>query len=170
MKKNNTFYLWATVTVMIVMFLGCGSKSDEEIILDTLKTVGKYAEERDVERILDYLSPDYHDSRDRRAEDIVPLLEKYTQYRGIAINILSTNILSLQPPQAEIETEVALSSGAAKFFRKAVSYSGRYYRFTLKLEKTDPNWQVIAADWNSVTLEELFPESMKILKKLFPDL
>jgi hypothetical protein len=72
-------------------------------------------------------------------------------------------------PEAEIEIEVALSSGAAKIFRKAVRYAGQFYRFNIKLEKEEETWKCKTASWKYITLEELFPESFKILKKLFPN-
>jgi hypothetical protein len=64
-----------------------------------------------------------------------------------------------------------LSSGAAEVFRKLIRYAGDYYRISLRLKKSpDAHFQVEFASWESVRLDELLPESLNVLKKLFPDL
>lgn len=154
-----------------VAFSGCGGKSEEDLIRETVDKIGDYAEDRNAGAILYYLSDDYSDQEERTAEDIEELLEKYfDKYRGIVVNVLGTRILAVKLPQAEVETEVALSSGAAKLFRKAVRYAGEFYRFRLDLVKEGQVWRCRRAEWEYLTLQELFPESAKILRKLFPSL
>jgi len=159
-----------TLIVFSLSFFQCSGKSEEDSIREAVDDIGDYAEKRDIEGVLLFLSDDYTDDEERTIEDIEELLDEYFQrYRGIAVNILGTKILSVTVPEAEIETEIALSSGAAKIFRKAVRYSGQFYRFRLKLVKEAKIWKVKRAGWEYITLDELFPESFKILKKVFPN-
>ncbi|MCP5051965.1 MAG: hypothetical protein GY940_32655 [bacterium] len=133
--------------------------------------IADYAEDGDVDSVLGYLTADYSDADERSPGEIGELLMTYFEkYRGIAVNLLGTRVHSLEVPNAQIETEISLSSGAAKMFRKLVRFSGYYYRFKLDLVKEGKKWKIKSASWYSLTSHELFPESAKILKKLFPNL
>ena len=175
MKNKRTLYtlsfpvLLATCFLVALLLWSCSGKSEEDLLRETVNKIGDYAENKKLDGILFYLSEDYQDDEDRTYEDIESLIDTYLgRFYGIAVNTLGTNIISLAPPDAEIETDVALSSGAAKLFRKAVRYSGQFYRFTLKMKKEGDHWKCTGAAWKYITLDELFPESFKILKKLFP--
>jgi hypothetical protein len=176
MKKKPLNAIKNSITLLCIFSLclilvGCSGKTEKDRILDTVEKIGDFAEDRDLDGILGFLSVDYSDEEGRTAPDIAELLEKYLeQYRGIAVNMLATKVQSIELPNAEIDTEVSLSSGAAKAFRKLVRFSGRLYRFNLKLVKEDKTWKLKSASWMSMTLEELFPESAKILREIFPNI
>ncbi|MFC2146861.1 hypothetical protein ACFLRT_05810, partial [Acidobacteriota bacterium] len=176
MKNKKIFYFgWfivfiAGLSLFSAILFNCSGKSEKDLLLETVDKIGDYAESRDMEGILLYVSDDYIDDENRTIDDIEELLEKYfDRYQGIVVNVLGTKVLHVTVPEAEIDIEVALSSGAAKIFRKAVRYAGQFYRFNLKLEKEEEIWKCQAASWKYITLDELFPESFKILKKLFPN-
>ena len=162
------------VTIMIFITFsswGCGKKTEKDILLETIDKISDYAEDRDLDPILAFISDSYSDDENRTAEDIGDLLaENIEKYRGIVVNLLSTKIIEIIPPNASVETEIALSSGAAQVFRKAVRYTGEFYRFKLDFIKEEKKWKVKRASWEYIPMEELFPESMKILKELFPDI
>jgi hypothetical protein len=176
MKNKKIFYFGYLVVFIAGLFLfsaiffNCSGKTEEDLVRETVDKIGDYAENRDIEAILLYVSDDYTDDENRTIDDIEELLEKYfDRYRGIVVNVLATKVLHVTVPEAEIEIEVALSSGAAKIFRKAVRYAGQFYRFNLELVKEEEMWKCQTASWKYITLDELFPESFKILKKLFPN-
>jgi hypothetical protein len=165
------YFVVATMVFLAFASWGCGKKTEKDILLETIDKIGDYAEDRDLDPILDYISDSYSDDEDRTAEDIGDLLaENIEKYRGIVVNILSTKINGCIPPDASVETEVAFSSGAAQIFRKAVRYAGEFYRFKVDFIKEEKKWKVKRASWEYVPLEELFPESVKVLKTLFPDI
>ncbi|MGD2089012.1 MAG: hypothetical protein PVH61_22730 [Candidatus Aminicenantes bacterium] len=177
MMKNKKIFYFGYLVVFIValslfsgIFFNCSGKSEEDLVRETVDKIGDYAESRDMEGILLYVSDDYSDDENRTVDDIKEILGKYfDRYRGIVVNVLATKVLNVTVPESEIEIEVALSSGAAKLFRKAVRYAGQFYRFNLKLVKEEEMWKCKTASWRYITLDELFPESFKILKKLFPN-
>ena len=164
------------IALVVMVFLvvapwGCGGKTEEEMIVETIHTIGDYAEDRDFEGIMDYISESYSDDEDRTVEEIGDLLaDNIEKYRGIVVNILGTQISELEPTRAKLETEVAFSSGAAQLFRKAVRYSGRVYRFNVELVKENEKWRVKYASWDTVSDREMMPESRKIMKELFPNM
>jgi len=149
----------------------CKEKTDEELILEMMQDVGEYAEKKDMSSIMINLADDYQDFEGRGKKEAQDLINKYfDSYRGIAINMLSTRVEEIRSLEASIQTEVAFSSGAAKVFRKLVRYSTENYRLKIKLVKRDNRWQIQHAEWRYVTLKELFPESLSILEKIFPNL
>lgn len=169
--QNSRFVFFIFLLLALsLLFVNCG-KSEEELVLEAVNRTGDYAEERDIEGVLGFISTDYTDDEGRTYEDIEKLLKEYfDRYRGIVVNVLATKIKKIEIPQAEIETELALSSGAAKLFRKAVRYSGQFYRFNFTLVKKGERWRCKYAYWEVIPLEGLLPESAKILRALFPNL
>lgn len=139
--------------------------------METLDKIGNYAEKKSKAGILYYISDDYLDQEGRTAGDIEELLDRYfDRFTGIVVNLLGSHITSIKLPEAEVETEVAFSSGAAKVFRKAVRYAGRFYRFRFVMVKEGETWKCKDAEWEEIFLQDLFPESTKILRELFPQL
>jgi hypothetical protein len=172
MKNHIQNALIFSLIFFLVFFLTfCQEKTDEELILEMMEDVGKYAEKKDMSSIMINLADDYHDFEGRGKKETQDMInEYYERYRGIAINMLSTQIEEFSSLEASIQTEVAFSSGAAKVFRKLIRYSTENYRLKIKLIKRNDRWQIQYAEWKYVTLNELFPESLSILKKIFPDL
>ena len=172
MKNRFNRSLIILINFFLVFFLTfCQEKTDEQLILEMMEDVGKYAEKKDMPSIMMYLADDYRDFEGRGKKETQEMInEYYERYRGIAINVLSSRIDEIRSREALIQTEVAFSSGAAKVFRKLIRYSTENYRLNIKLIKRNERWQIQYAEWRYVTLDELFPESLSILKKIFPDL
>jgi len=143
--------IFSSIFFLVFLLAFCKEKTDEELILELMEDVGEYAEKKDMSSIMINLADDYHDFTGRGKKETQDMINKYFErYRGIAINVLSSRIDEIRSLEASIQTEVAFSSGAAKVFRKLVRYSTENYRLKIKLVK--------------------FPESLSILKKIFPDL
>jgi hypothetical protein len=179
MKKkpfNPVSCLAASGILLLCVFLvmtnmNCSGKSEEDLVRESIEKMVGFAEDNDLEGAMEYISPDYSDDEGRNMEDIAQLLEKYLgRYRGIAINMLGARLIRLQTPQAEVETDIGLSSGAARVFRKMTRYSGYFYRFKIKMTKQGKKWLVQSASWEHIQQEELHPESAEALKKLFPNI
>jgi hypothetical protein len=167
--QNGLIFLLIFSVVFFLTF--CQEKTDEDLIMEMMKNVGEHAEKKDMSSIMINLADDYQDFEGRGKKETQDLINKYFEsYRGIAINVLSTQIEEIRSLEASMQTEVAFSSGAAKVFRKLARYSTENYRLKIKLIKRDDRWQIQYAEWTYVTLKELFPESLSILKKIFPDL
>lgn len=162
---------FAILILLVLLFSGCSGKSEEDLLLETIEKIGEYAEDRDVDGILLYISDSYSDDDERTIENIEDLLAEYLEkYRGIVVNILGTKITELNPLDAAAEVETSFSSGAARIFRKAVRYSGRCFRFKVEFVKEDEKWKIKYASWDEVDQDDLFPESKENLKELFPDM
>lgn len=148
----------------------CREKTDNDLILELMNRIGSEVEGRDTEALLARLTDDYrdHEGRDKsRTQDL--LKDYFARYHGIVMHVLSTRLDSLDGSQASIRTEVALSWGAAQILRKLLRFSTENYRFGLTLVKDGGEWKIQFAEWQNLSPDELFPESMSIFKKFFPD-
>jgi hypothetical protein len=133
--------------------------------------VRDYVEHKDGDSLLMYFAEDYEDFEGRNKDQTRAMVNQYfLDFRGIVSHILSTHIQDVTPTDASIQTDVLISSGGAKLFRKFVKYAGDYYRIKAKLVKREGLWQLHYAEWTLISLGDLFPESVSILKKIFPNL
>lgn len=160
------------ITVFVVFMLcSCGTKSEEDIILGLMDQVGDYVENKDIDNLLMYFAEDYEDFEGRDKKQTRAMISQYfLDFHGIVSHVLSTHIEEVTPTEASIQTDVLISSGGAKLFRKFVKYAGDYYRIKAKLVKREGLWQLQYAAWAYISLDNLFPESLSILKKIFPNL
>ena len=122
---------------------------------------------------MELFAPDYRDFQGRDAAGTLDLVTDYLDhYRGVVIHLLGVRTGGIDPRgTASVECDVSLSPGAAEVLRKLIRYTGEYYRFKVDLRKTGPGaWRFTYAEWESLGLAELFPESLDLLKELFPGL
>lgn len=156
------------ILFLFFFLLFCHEKTDEELIMGLMKKIGTCAEKKDIASIIMNITDDYSDFKSRGKSETEAMLKQYFErYRGIVVYVLSTRIERIEPPEAYIQTEVALSSGAARVFRKLIRFSTDNYRLKIKLIKRDGKWLIQYAEWKYVSLNELFPKSLSILKKIF---
>ncbi|OGD23873.1 MAG: hypothetical protein A2Y70_05970 [Candidatus Aminicenantes bacterium RBG_13_64_14] len=174
MKAGKASFLWALVLAVAGFFpAGCGTPSEAARIREFLKESVALAEKKQIGALMERFSPDYSDFEGRDKADAERLIGDYLgRFRGIVIHLLSARVdVSGPEGRAAVECEMSFSHGAAEVLRKLISYTGEYYRFRFDLDKTGKGeWRFAYADWQSVSLTDLFPESLEILKKLFPDL
>jgi hypothetical protein len=161
--------LWLTI---LLVNSHCGKgKSEADRIEEIFDEIARQVEEENTANLIHYLSEDFSDFEDRSREDISDLVEQYFQrYQNIVFHLLSTKVVFIRGLEAEVEVEISLSSGAARMFRRLIKFSGQLYRFNLELVKIRENWKIAYAEWRYITIEQLFPESFKVLKKIFPKL
>lgn len=156
---------------LLLTALSCAGKSDQQMIQEMVDRIGELAEKRDAAGLTACLDEGYVDFEGRDKAATAEMVSDYfSRYRGIVIHVLSTRIVAIDSGGAAIQSEVVISSGAAEAFRKLVRFVGEYYRFTCRLVKRDGDWLVSSAEWQTVETGDLFPESLRILRSIFPDL
>lgn len=163
----------ALAAAMGLTSLCCGRPSDESAIRGLLQKAVSLAEKRDVEGLMAFFAPDYRDFQGRDGDSTRRLVTDYIErYRGIVIHLLGTRVGEIGPDgTASAEFELALSHGAAEVLRKLIRVAGEYYHFRVELRRDGPGaWRFTAAEWEAADLSGLFPESLEILRKLFPGL
>ncbi len=151
----------------------CAKPSEEVRIREILKEAVARAEKKDTSGLMKLFAPDYTDFEGRDAAATLRLVtDTLDRYRGIVIHLLGARVGDIEPDgRASVECDVSLSHGAAEVLRKLIRYTGEYYRFRIDLRKAGPEgWRFTCAEWRSIGLLEVFPESLAILKELFPGL
>ena len=162
---------------LLVLFLillaaaSCRSKTDEDVILEMVDNLGRLAEKKDLEGVMANFTSDFSDFEGRDKAGLRALLSEYFSGRtGIVVHRLSSRIEGLEAARALLQVEVALSSGGAEALRRLIRISPDNYRIKTGLVKERQRWLIRYAEWSSVNLNELLPESLAILKKIFPKL
>lgn len=148
----------------------CRAKSDRDLVADVIDDMAAKVERRDAAGLVAHLAVAYSDFEGRDREATRAMAEEYFgRYRGIKTKVLASRIALAEEGTATVETDVSLYSGVGAALRQAVGFSGENYRVfcTLRKEKA---WVVMAARWEYVPLEGLFPESLRTLRSIFPGL
>ena len=168
MRKRALIIGWAA----LLMLTSCAHESEEARILKFMSRVGKLVEKKDQPGLLAVLTDDYTDFEGRDKKATEALVGDYFRRRfGIVVHLLHTKVGDITAEGgASLETDVVLSSGGAEVLRKIVRFAGDFYRFMLDLRKTPEGWRISRAEWEYLTLNDLFPESLPVLEKFFPDI
>ena len=171
MQKSLGRYIIILLIPSLLAILMCGGpKTEEDQIRELMKEAGRHMEKKDISSLMGFLSDDYADYRGRDKDQTKNMVQTYfIEFRGIVVHVLFTRIDEINLGEATIRTDAALSSGSAKALRKLVPISTDNYRFMIKLIKKQGRWLIRYAEWKHIGIEDLFPESLSILKKLFPD-
>jgi hypothetical protein len=163
--------LAAGLVCLLAVF--CGRPSEEARVRELIERAAARAEKRDVRGLMDLFAPDYRDFEGRDKAGTVSLITDYlARYRGVVVHVLGVEAGPIAADgRAEVTCEVALSHGAAEILRKLIRVGSEYYRFRFELGRDGGGeWRFAYAEWEQVDLADLFPESLAILKKLFPEL
>lgn len=159
----------AFLLFLIISIVSCGGRSTEGEIELLINEIISEGEDRNMEGVLKFISEDYNDNEGRSKSDIRDLLHSYlNRFRGIVINLLNFRITENSAKEAKVTAEISLSSGIGRAFRKLVRSYGETYRFILELKREGRNWKIMKVSWSYIPIEELYPESLKVLKDLFP--
>lgn len=174
MRKGRTGAGLAALAFAALAFLatGCGSPSEEGRIRALLKKACALAEERDLVALRPLFSPEYEDFEGRDVDGTVRLVSGHLdRYRSVVVHLLGARVGEIGPDgRASVEFEISLSHGAAEVLRKLIRYSGEYYRFQADVRRSDEgDWLFTYAEWSSIGLADLLPESLEVLRELFPD-
>jgi len=163
----------AALAAVNLFAVACGTPSDEARIRGLLKEAVALAEHKDTQGFRGLFAPDYADFEGRDVDGTLRLITEYLDtYKGVVVHLLGARVGDIQSEgRASVECEVSLSHGAAEVLRKLIRYTGEYYRFEIEVRKTGSGeWRFAQAEWQSIGPADLFPESLEILKKLFPGL
>ena len=155
--------------LVAMLFHGCRGQSEEEAIRGVFADMAARIESRDADGLIAHLASDYADlaGRDRAATREMAA-EYFRRYRGIKTKLLSARVTPGEAGTATAELDVSLYSGLASALRKAVGFDGENYRVSCRLRKSD-RWRLSAASWEYIPMSGLFPESLQVLRELFPD-
>lgn len=163
----------AALAAAVFIFGACRGPSDESRIREVLSEAVARTEKSDAAGLMEFFAPGYKDFQGRSTAGTLRLVASHLEgTRNIVIHLLGVRIGEIGADgRATVECEVALSHGAAEALRRLIRYTGEIYRFRIDLIRTAPGaWRFAFAEWRSIGLAGLFPESLDLLKELFPRL
>jgi hypothetical protein len=164
--RTGTIVLCALVAML---FNGCRGQSEEDAVAGVITAMAARVESRDADGLIGHLAEDYADYEGRDRAATREMAEEYfRRYRGIKAKLLSSRVTLGESGTATAEIDVSLYSGVASALRKAVGFDGENYRVSCRLSKSD-RWRLSEARWEYVPVSGLFPESLQVLRELFPD-
>ncbi len=156
--------------IFLLILPGCGSSDKRSEIEAAIYKAVDTATDNDVEEFMRFIDFDYLDAEERTKADIREKVENYlSRFRVISINILNIKTVKSINDKAEVITELNFSHGLGKMLSKIIRSAGESYRFRLKMIRRARGWVVKQAEWEWISIEELYPESLKVLRKLFPE-
>lgn len=165
---RSSVFLLALLTIPL-LYPSCRQRTEEDAILETVDSLARLAEKKNLEAIMAHFADDFVDFEGRDKAGIRSLLLSYFGDRaGIVVHRLSHRIVDFSAARASLDAELALSSGGAEALRRLVRISPDIYRIRVDFSKVGEEWLVGYAEWSSVGLTEIFPESLSELKKIFP--
>ena len=161
-----------TVIILTLLFFlaGCGSSDKRSDVEKVIYSAVSAVEDRDVEKFMKIISIEYLDEAERTKPEIEEKIRTYlNRFRSISVNVLDIKTVTKNMDSAEIITEISFSSGLGKVFQKIVNSYGEVYRFKILMSRRSKGWVVKGAEWSWVSIDELYPESLKVLRELFPN-
>jgi len=148
----------------------CRPKDTSRGVLEALDAMVRLAESRELEAFMAAVDDGYSDFEGRDKAGLRSLLAGYFSGRtGIVVHRLGSRLEFPEAERAELETDLALSSGAAEALRRLVKISPDLYRLRVGLVRPAGRWLVRYAEWQPVALGEVLPESLGPLKVLLPN-
>jgi len=158
------------IPLLFFLVAGCGGVDQRSEIEVAVYDAVEAAKDNDADGFMRFIDFEYLDREERTKEDIREKVEGYlNRFRLIAINILNIRTVKKSNDNADVVAEVNFSHGLGKMLSKVIRSYGESYRFRLELTKRARGWVVQRAEWEWMSLEELYPESIKVLRELFPD-
>lgn len=158
--------------LFVLLFSVIACRPDNETkIRKFIFDLAELAEKRDLDGLMASIAPDFSDYEGRDKIELEKYLSGYLdRYRGVVIHVLELRINITAPSDPVlVEGDILFSSGVAETLRKVFRYFGELYRINLQLTRSGKTWQVSYAEWRQQEREGLFPESIEILRKLFPE-
>jgi len=166
---KSKFVRAAGYALLGLSLISCGGISEEQRIIDRFRHMADLAEDEDTAGIMAALSQGYEDFEGRNKVATEEMLRGHFQaYRGIVINVLGARVTDLQAEEASLEADIMFSSGAAQALRRLIRLAGEYYRIEVRWVKERAVWMAANAEWRSVGLDDLFPESRHKLSEILP--
>jgi len=138
--------LSAVLGVLAVLLVGCGGEQagPETEIMAWVDAVHEAAEAKDRGAILDRISPAYADARGNSRDDVSNMLRVYFLRANRVEFVPAIDSINVMAGTA---ADVELTVGMAGTDHGRFALRADAYRFELELERTDGDWQLIAARW-----------------------
>ena len=149
--SRNSFSGRAAAAAVVALWLlaGCtGQESPEQQIRTMLDSAARAVEQRALNQVKSFISPDYLDDRQRNRRAIMGLLTGYI-FRHKSIHLLTQiNRIELpQPGQARVSMLVAMAGRPLEATSRLIDVRADLFRVDLQLALEAGEWRVKSGSW-----------------------
>ncbi len=163
--------LAAGLTLVFLAAAACRSETESGRVLAAVDRLARLAEKKDLEAFLASVEDGYADFEGRDKAGLRALLSGYLTGRtGIVVHRLGGRVEFPEASRAKLQADFALSAGAAQALRRLVRLSPDLYRVNVDLVNPGGHWLIHYAEWQTIGLTGVLPESLRVLESLFPNL
>ena len=166
MRKNNLLSTFLLILILFFSLNSCKRDNTKKEIKRVIDKAVNLIQERKKDELLDLIDEEYRDPMGRDKEAIKEIMEKPSdRYRGIIIKVLGIHFTSIEKTETRVAMDIAITNAVAQSFKKLRERFDEFYRIRLVFIKRGKNWKVKSADWGYILKEDLFKESLEILRK-----
>jgi len=163
-------FLAAGLALVLLCPAACRRESESDRVLEAVDNLARLAEKKDIDGVMASIEDGYSDFEGRDRAGLKGLLGGYFAGRtGIVVHRLGGRVEFPGPGRTALEADVALSSGAAEALRHLVRLLPDLYRLQVDFVRPADRWLVHYAEWKSIGLTEVLPESLGPLKIFLPN-
>ena len=139
------------IFVIAMTALGCHRETEQDKLKKIITDVQKAGEEKDIKKIMNYISKTYNDPRGFNRETIKGLLIGYF-FRYPKISVYINNLeIAIENTSAKAVFQTVLTSGnKTGSATNVIPQSLGIYDFDVSLKKESNDWKVTSAKWEQV--------------------
>ena len=142
-------------TLLTCLLIGCADeKSAEELFKQTLTEMEESAQQRDIDALMDHVSPDYQDSDGRTREDIRKIAQiHFLRNRKLHIYKHVTQLDMVDETFAEVVVLVAIAGQPIKSVDTLANLRAELMQFKFTFQYDD-RWLMQSAEWSRAGISD----------------
>lgn len=149
--SRNSFSGRAAAAAVVALWLlaGCaGQESPEQQIRTMLDSAARAVEQRALNQVKSFISPDYLDDRQRNRGAVMGLLTGYIlRHKSIHLLTQINRIELPQPGQARVSMFVAMAGRPIEAASRLIDVRADLFRVDLQLALQEGEWRVESGSW-----------------------
>jgi hypothetical protein len=141
--------------ILTSLLVGCADeKSAEELFKQTLTEMEESAQQRDIDALMDHVSPDYRDSAGRTREDIRKIAQiQFLRNRKLHIYKHVTQLDMVDETFAEVIVLVAIAGQPIESVDALNSLRAELMQFKVRFQ-FDNRWLMQSAEWGRAGISD----------------
>ena len=152
---NNTIAKIIVAILLTCLLAGCADdQSAEELFRQTLAEMEEAAQQRDIDALMDHVSPDYQDSDGRTREDIRKIAQiHFLRNRKLHIYKHVTQLDMVDETFAEVVVLVAIAGQPIKSVDSLANLRAELMQFKFTFQ-FDDRWLMQSAEWSRAGISD----------------
>ena len=165
-KKLSSFLIISVLFFSLFQANSCKKDTKKDRIKKIIHNAVDFLKDGDKKKLLNLVDEDYKDPMGRDKEKVEYLINQhFERLRRVRFKVLGIRFTSVENTEIRVAMDVATSNTVLESFKKLAEKYKEFYRVLLVFGKRGEEWKVISADWRYILREDLFKESLEVIKK-----